>query len=98
MDLFKGILHFLENNSVAAFFGAFSAFVLVVASERWRKRKRKNLFVQLVADTAGAADRRAQAVESVRRLLADSDTIQPGEFRRFPVADLNAMKLEVYDR
>ena len=54
MDLFKGILHFLENNSVAAFFGAFSAFLLVVASDRWRKRKRKNLFVQLVADTAGA--------------------------------------------
>jgi hypothetical protein len=97
MDLVKRILELLNNSSVAAFLGAFCAFLLVVLTDARRKGRRRQAFQLLLVDAVGQAARTRPAVLKIQDLLKSKDTIQPGAVRKFPVPELTALKLEIYE-
>ena len=91
----RRLLDFINNASVAAFVGAFCAFLLVMATDSWRRRRRKRLFAQLLADAVKGAEAKAVSLARTWSLLSHDDTVQPGEPRKFPTVDLMALRLEV---
>lgn len=95
MEFLRRVLYLLNNASVAAFLGAFCAFLLVIATDSWRTHRRRKLFTQLLSDAVKGAEAKAASLARTWNLLSRDDTVQPGEPRKFPIVDLMALRLEV---
>ncbi len=86
----------LDNSSVAAFFGALFAFLLVTLND-WRRRlKSKQQIHYLVGDNLDHAQSKLRTVQVNLEMLAENRFV-PAPVMRFSVAPLRAKQLEVID-
>ncbi len=80
---FSLVADVLNNQSIAAFFGAFSAFMLVVANDRYReKRKVKTLRAEIEVNLADAKAKR-ETCRQMRVMLLERNQIIPAPILRF---------------
>lgn len=80
------ILEFLGSASVAAFVGAFAAFVLVAAND-WRRRRKKRLLTYLVDDARTLGRDKRESIESRIEL------IQQNKFSEAPIMPFQTVAL-----
>lgn len=89
--------NFLNNASVAAFFGAFFAFLLVMASS-WLKRKQlKSTLTALIADNLDQARLKRKAVQANIQLVQEDGSVTDAPFMRFPVAHIREYQVQVLE-
>ena len=89
---------FLNNSSVGAFVGAFSAFCLVVTNDWRRNRKKVTLIKQEIEITHQQSQNKTKAVTHNLNLLKDHNKIVPAPFLKFQLHTLNNLSMEVRDR
>lgn len=90
------ILEFLGNASVAAFVGAFAAFVLVAANDWRRRRRKKKLLTYLVDDARTLARDKRDSVKS-RIELIRQNRFSDAPIMNFQSAALSNHHHEVMD-
>ena len=90
------ILEFLGNASVAAFVGAFAAFMLVAANDWRRRRRKKKLLISLVDDARTLARDKRASVES-RLELIQQNKFSDAPIMPFEPAALRNQRHEVLD-
>jgi hypothetical protein len=87
---------FLNNASVAAFLGAFSALLLIVLND-WRRRHRsKTQLRYLVSDNIDHARAKLTSVERNLAMLSDNQFVAV-QIMPFPVLALKNKQIEVID-
>ena len=87
----------LENPSVAAFLGAFSAFLLVALTD-WRRRRRiKQLLTFLVSDNLDLARRKTETVQTNIDLVRQDNKITCAEIMRFPTQSIKDYQFQILD-
>lgn len=92
----RGIIHFFNNSSVAAFLGAFSAFFLVALTDWWRKYKKKGLIkrqISILKETG--ISKKAIAQSNIDSLRSNKCSVSP--VMKFPVDDLRTLRRETLD-
>ncbi len=89
------MLDFLSNPSVAAFIGAFSAFMLVAATDLRRRYRNRSLLRHLVSDNKELALRKLEAVRTSKALLREGNRVAPSPIMRFPLAAIRDYQLQV---
>ena len=84
------------NASVSAFLGAFSAFVLVIITDRRRLYRKRSVLRNVISDNG---DHAKFKVDSVERNLGfvKSGKIIPAPIMEFPVDTIRALQFEVID-
>lgn len=88
---------FLNNATIGAFVGAFSAFVLVMFTD-WRRRHRiKTLLKFLVSDNLDHARPKLQAVKTNISLLKEDNKISGGPFMQFQTQSIKDYQHQVLD-
>jgi len=86
----------LANASVAAFLGAFFAFILVALND-WRRRKRSKRQIRyLISDSADHARAKLRTVENFLEMLKENKCV-PAPIMKFPLDALRQKQLEVID-
>lgn len=86
----------LNNGSVAAFLGAFFAFLLVVATDSVRKRNKRDRLRLLINDNGEHATRKLETAKTACDLL-QSNKFVPAPVVRFPTETIRHLRLEVID-
>ena len=89
-------LQFLNNASVAAFLGAFSALLLVVLNDWRRRRRSKTQLRYLVGDNLEHARVKLRSVQNHLGLLAEN-RVAPAPIMPFPVGAIQSKQLDVID-
>ena len=88
---------FLDNASLGAFVGAFSAFFLVVLTD-WRRRRRiKTLLRHLVSDNLDHARYKVEAVRTNIALIKEDNKITGGPFMQFQTQSIKDYQHQVLD-
>ena len=87
---------FLNNASVAAFLGAFSALLLVVLNDWRRRRRSKNQIRYLVSDNLDHARVKLTSVQRNLEMLAENRFV-PAPIMPFPIEALKNKQIEVID-
>ena len=87
---------FFSNASVAAFVGAFAAFILVAANDWRRRRRKKKLLTFLIDDSASLARDKRQTVEEKIELIQDN-RYTDAPIMRFQTVALSNHHQEVMD-
>jgi|CXWL01.1.fsa_nt_gi hypothetical protein len=90
------IWEFLDNGSVAAFLGAFFAFLLVVATDFIRRRNKRARLRLLIRDNGEHATRKLETARTACDLLKDNNFI-PSPVMKFPTETVRYLRLEVID-
>jgi hypothetical protein len=98
MELLRAIGDFLNNQSVAAFMGAFAAFALVVLND-WRRdaRKVKNIAGE-IAMNRSLAEGKLEAVRSNRNLMRQHNKVMPAPILKFNTTLIRELYAEVLSR
>lgn len=91
----KAIADFFNNQSVGAFLGAFAAFVLVVAND-WRRERRKvkTLRAEIEVNCADAAAK-LETARRMRALLREHNQVAPAPVLHFNTAFTRQLAAEV---
>ncbi len=89
---------FFKNPSVAAFVGAFSAFLLVSVVDWIRKGNEVAVLRSLVSDTADQARKKIEMVSLNRQYLEDNGTITKAGYIPFKTDHLDTLTIEVLTR
>lgn len=93
---FQCVMDFLNNASVAAFLGAFSAYFLVALTDWRRRRKRIELLVRRISINRDLATvKRETARTNIAMIRENRFTSAP--VMRFPVEDVRALQREALD-
>lgn len=88
---------FLSNASVAAFIGAFSAFLLVAATDLRRRYRLRTLLRCQVSDSQDHARKKREAVQMNLALIREDRKITDAPFMRFPTRGIKDYELQVLD-
>lgn len=86
-----------NNPSIAAFVGAFSAFILVMTLDAVRRRRRKRLLKSLVADNQDLARLKIETIRSIAAKLRDEKRFNDAPIMPFPSDAIRHHMLEVLD-
>ena len=87
----------LENPSLAALVGAFSAYSLVVLTDYRRKRQKKNALYGLISLNRELLLKKLDAVERVLQAFSATGTLRGGPIQKFSTEDIRRLKTEVLD-
>jgi len=90
------ISEFFQNPSVAAFVGAFAAFLLVAANDWRRRRRKKRLLTYLVDDNAALARDKRETVKTNIAMIGDN-RYTDAPIMRFQTVALTNHHQEVMD-
>lgn len=86
----------LNNGSIAAFLGAFFAFLLVIATDSFRKRNKRNRLRLLIKDNGEHAIRKLETAKTAIDMLQNGKFV-PAPIMRFPTETIRHLRLEVID-
>lgn len=92
------MIELLENPSVSAFVGAFSAFMLVVLANRIRQGSDKNLLNCLISDTADLARKKIESVQLNLKDLDENGRVSKAGFMPFKTNHIEHILLKVLIR
>src|ERR1700694_3210364 len=98
MDVLRIVLEFLENKSVAAFMGAFAAFVLVIVTDRRRERRKVKNIRSEVELNLELAKGKLESVRSNRALMREHNRVMPAPILRFNTTLIRQLAAEVLSR
>ena len=87
----------LNNASVAAFFGAFFAFLLVVISNWLRRRHLKSILTALISDNLDHTRHKRDSVRSNIEFVKEEGRITDAPHMRFPVGHIRDHQIQVLD-
>ena len=87
---------FFTNASVSAFVGAFSAFVLVVITDRRRLYRKRTLLRNVVSDNGDHARFKLDAVQRNLELVGNG-RVSDAPIMKFPVHAIQQLQIEVID-
>lgn len=98
MEIFHPIAEFFDNQSVAAFSGAFAAFALVVLND-WRRDRRKvrNICGEVEMNLL-LAKAKLESVRSNRNLMREQNSVMPVPILKFPTTLIRELSAEVLSR
>ncbi len=98
MEILRAIAEFFDNKSVAAFAGAFAAFVLVMLND-WRRdrRKVKNICGEVEMNLL-LAKGKLESVRSNRNLMREHNSVIPAPILKFPTTLIREISAEVLSR
>jgi hypothetical protein len=98
MELLRAIGDFLDNQSVAAFMGAFAAFALVVLND-WRREARKvtNIAGE-IAMNRSLAEGKLETVRRNRDLIRQYNEVNPAPILKFNTTLVRELSAEVLAR
>jgi hypothetical protein len=88
---------FLNNASIGAFVGAFTAFFLVVATDLRRRYRMRALLTHLVSDNLDLARRKLEAVQMNIALIKEDGRITGSPFMKFPIQSIKDYQFQVLD-
>lgn len=92
----RSIWSWLDNATVAAFAGAFFAFLLVILTDGVRRRLRKGRLRFLVSDIADVARQKTQTVRSNLDMLRNNQ-VTDAPIMGFPIDVVRKLHLDVVD-
>ncbi|MEW5968040.1 MAG: hypothetical protein AB1720_13770 [Pseudomonadota bacterium] len=97
MDWLSCIERFFNNQSVGAFLGAFSAFILVMLND-WRRDRKKvrNLSAEIEMNLAHAKSK-LETVRRNRSLAREQNQIEPAPILKFNTALIRQLSAEILD-
>lgn len=87
----------MNNATVAAFLGAFAAFMLVVGNDYRRRLRSKRQIRYLVSDNLDLARAKLQTVTDKVDMMRNDNRLSAAPIMSFPTAALKAKQLEVVD-
>ncbi|MFW5454621.1 hypothetical protein [Thioalkalivibrio sulfidiphilus] len=87
---------FFANASVSAFVGAFSAFVLVIITDRRRLYRKRKVLRNVISDSGDHARFKIDSVERNMELV-QAGKITAAPIMRFPTETIRALQVEVID-
>lgn len=91
------IWDFLNNSSIAAFVGAFSAFFLVVLTD-WRRKKRyATLLKNLISDNRDHARFKIETVRGNIAMLREDNEVTGAPIMQFPTKAIRDYQFQVLD-
>ena len=98
MDCLRTINEFLDNKSVAAFAGAFTAFLLVIVND-WRRERRKvkNIRAEIEMN-AGIAHNKLVTVRRNRSAMRDHNSVMPAPILKFNTTLIRTLASESLSR
>ena len=98
MEVLRAIAEFFDNKSVAAFSGAFAAFVLVMLND-WRRDRRKvsNIRGEIEMNHL-LAKGKLESVRSNRNLMREHNRVVPAPILQFPTTLIRGLSAEVLSR
>ncbi|WP_415905396.1 hypothetical protein ACMXYW_04665 [Neptuniibacter sp. QD48_55] len=85
-----------DNASVSAFIGAFSAFLLVVITDRRRLYRRRSILKNVISDNGELARFKLDSVERNLKLVAQGQ-ISDAPIMAFPTSAVQGLQFEVVD-
>ena len=91
------MMDFLNNASVAAFIGAFCAFLLVAATDLRRRYKLRTLLRYQVSDCQDHARKKREAVQMNIALIKEDGRITDAPFMQFPTHGIRDYSLQILD-
>lgn len=91
------MLDFLNNASVAAFVGAFCAFLLVAVTDLRRRYKLRKLLRYQVSDCEDHARKKQEAVQMNLALIKKDGRITDAPFMKFPTHGMRDYALQILD-
>lgn len=91
------VLYVLNNASVAAFVGAFAAFLLVFATDRRRRYRNRAIVRQLVASSLNLSQRKLETVQMNLAMVREDNRITDAQIMAFPVKAMDDYSLQVLD-
>lgn len=95
MDILNRIVEFLDNGSVAAFAGAFAAFLLVVAADGLRGRKRRKYLRVQLANSRELIRRKRELVKVWNADFAEAGLLHVSQVMPFCVTDMNNLAAQI---
>lgn len=84
-ELTRALLRLLDNSSVSAFLGAAFAFLLVVAYDLWRDRRKLETITRAVSNNVEHATAKLETVRRLRNMIRDQNRVQPAQVLPFDV-------------
>lgn len=88
---------FLNNASLGAFVGAFSAFILVTATDIRRRYRQKRLLKFLVSDNLDHARQKIESVKTNIALIREDNKITGAPFMQFQTQSIRDYQHQVLD-
>jgi len=93
----QNMCEFLNNASVAAFIGAFSAFILVVLTDIRRRYRDRTLLRLLVSDNLDHARKKLASIQMNRAMVTDDNNITDAPFMPFSTQSIRDYQLRALD-
>ena len=91
MDWLRAFTEFLDNKSVAAFAGAFFAFLLVIVND-WRRERRKVKNIRgEIEMNEGIAQKKLETVRRNRSAMRDHNKVMPAPILKFNTTLIRAL-------
>lgn len=91
------VLNLLDNASVAAFVGAFAAFVLVFATDKRRRYRNRAIVRQLVKSCLDLAQRKLETVQTNLAMVNKDSRITDAPIMTFPIKAMEDYSFQVLD-
>ena len=88
----------LSNSSVAAFIGAFSAFLLVMANDWRRNRKKFKLILNEIKLTFGHTKKKVETLKRNRSALQEKNKIIVAPILKFNASIIRQLSVEILDK
>lgn len=88
---------FLNNTSVAAFVGAFSAFILVALTDIRRRYRDRSLLRCLVSDNLDHARKKLASIQMNRSMLTEDNKITDAPFMPFSTQSIRDYQVRALD-
>jgi len=92
------IMDFLNNSSIAAFFGALSAFFLVVLNDWRRDRKRLKIIRNEIKVVYDHAKNKAETVKRNRSAIQDHNKIIIAPILKFNPSVIRQLSIQILDK
>ncbi len=92
------IMDFLNNSSIAAFFGALSAFFLVVLNDWRRDRKRLKIIRNEIKVAYDHAKNKAETVKRNRSAIQDHNKIIIAPILKFNPSVIRQLSIQILDK
>ena len=84
-DILTTILDFFKNPSVAAFIGAFAAFMLIFLTDKRRNKRKKQLVLQLLKNNYRLGEDKLWAINNIIETLKSKKQLIGGPLQPFDV-------------
>jgi hypothetical protein len=96
-DILTTILDFFKNPSVAAFIGAFAAFMLIFLTDKRRNKRKKQLVLQLLKNNYRLGEDKLWAINNIIETLKSKKQLIGGPLQPFDVQQIKTLGLEILD-